>query len=176
MIANDPVVSDEEVSWQSTKAADLHAIQQIASVIHPELPESNDVFAEKLRLFPEGCFVLLKDGLVLGYAFVHPWRLNDVPKLNELLRRIPSEPDCLLIHDVAVLEAARGRGALKALLDLVLDLARNLKIPNLALVSVYNSRVHWERLGFEVESNELSTKLNSYNEAARYMVRALAPR
>ena len=174
MIANDPMVSDQGVKWRSTKAADLNAIQQIASVVHPELPESNNVFAEKLRLFPEGCFVLVEDGIVVGYAFVHPWRLNDVPKLNEFLRRIPSQPDCLLIHDVAVLEPARGRGASKGLLDLVANLARNRKILNLALVSVYDSCMHWERLGFEVANNELvSTKLNSYNETASYMVRAL---
>lgn len=175
MIANDPVVSDRGVKWRSTKAADLNAIQQIASVVHPDLPESNDVFAEKLRLFPQGCFVLVEGGVVLGYAFVHPWRLNDVPNLNELLRRIPSQPDCLFIHDVAVLEAARGRGASKALLDLVASLARTQKIAHLTLVSVYNSRMHWEGLGFEVANNKLvSTKLNSYNETASYMVRALA--
>lgn len=175
MIANDPVVSDRGVKWRSTKAADLNAIQQIASVVHPDLPESNDVFAEKLRLFPQGCFVLVEGGVVLGYAFVHPWRLNDVPNLNELLRRIPSQPDCLFIHDVAVLEAARGRGASKALLDLVASLARTQKIAHLTLVSVYNSRMHWERLGFEVANSKLvSTKLNSYAETASYMVRALA--
>ena len=34
--------------------------------------------------------------------------------------------------------------------------------------------VGFERLGFEVAGNELvSTKLDSYNETARYMVRAL---
>ena len=175
MIANYPGVSDGGVKWRSTKPADMNAIQQIASVVHPELPESNDVFAEKLRLFPQGCFVLVEGGVVLGYAFVHPWRLNDVPNLNELLRCIPSQPDCILIHDVAILEPARGHGASKALLDLVANLARNLKIPHLALVSVYNSRMHWERLGFEVASNELvSTKLNSYDKTASYMVRALA--
>lgn len=175
MTAKDPIVSGEAAKWRSTTAADLDAIQKIANVVHPELAESSEVFAEKLRLFPEGCFVLADDGVVLGYAFVHPWRLNDVPKLNEFLRRIPSEPDCLLIHDVAVLQWARGRGASKALLDLIANLARDREIPNLALVSVYNSHLHWGRLGFEVVSNELIVaKLNSYGGTASYMVRALA--
>ncbi|HEY6858776.1 MAG TPA: GNAT family N-acetyltransferase [Pseudolabrys sp.] len=175
MTAKDRVVSGEAAEWRSTTAADLDAIQKIANVVHPKLAESNEVFAEKLRLFPEGCFVLVEDGVVLGYAFVHPWRLNDVPKLNDFLRRIPSESDCLLIHDVAVLHRARGRGASKALLDLMANLARDREIPSLALVSVYNSRPHWGRLGFEVVSNELIVaKLKSYGDTASYMVRALA--
>ena len=74
------------------------------------------------------------EGAVLGYAFVHPWIVNDIPKLNEFLLRVPSKPDCLLIHDVAVLQHARGMGASKALLELIAKLAKEREIPTLVLV------------------------------------------
>lgn len=174
MIASASLVSGQGPKWRPTTAIDLDAIEKIANVVHPDLSESREVFAEKLRLFPEGCFVLAKDGAVLGYAFVHPWLVNDIPKLNEFLLRVPSRPDCLLIHDVAVLQQARGKGASKALLEPIAKLAKEREIPNLMLVSVYNSHLHWARLGFEVVSNELiAGQLNSYGETARYMVRRL---
>ena len=160
--------------WRATTATDLDAIQTIANVVHPDLMEGREIFAEKLRLCPEGCFVFVVDGVVSGYAFVHPWLLNDIPKLNEFLLRIPSQPDCLLIHDVALLQQARGRGASRALLERIAKLAKEREIPNLVLVSVYDSHMHWAHLGFEIVSNELvADRLNSYGENARYMVRRL---
>jgi N-acetylglutamate synthase-like GNAT family acetyltransferase len=174
MIAKSPIASGQGPKWRSTTTIDLGAIEKIANVVHADLSESREVFAEKLRLFPEGCFVLTDHGAVLGYAFVHPWLVNDIPKLNEFLLRVPSKPDCLLIHDVAVLQQARGMGASKALLELIAKLAKEREIPNLVLVSVYNSHLHWSRFGFEVAGNELTaSKLNSYGETARYMVRRL---
>jgi len=67
-------------------ADDLQSIQKISVVIHPDLPERLEVFAEKLSFFPQGCFVLIHDDdAVLGYAFAHPWWLNDIPKLDDFL-------------------------------------------------------------------------------------------
>ena len=88
--------SVKAAKWRPTTATDLEAIQTIANVVHPDLSERREIFAEKLRLFSEGCFVFVEDGAILGYAFVHPWLLNNIPKLNEFLLRIPSKPDCLL--------------------------------------------------------------------------------
>ena len=160
--------------WRPTTETDLEAIQTIANVVHPNLSEDPKIFAEKLRLFSEGCFVFVEDGVILGYAFVHPWLLNNIPKLNELLLRIPSKPDCLLIYDVAMLPQARGRGAARGLLERIAKLATEREIPNLVLVSVYNSHLHWAHLGFEPVSSELvADRLNSYGENAWYMVRRL---
>lgn len=156
-------------------ANDLQSIQKISVVIHPDLPERLDVFAEKLSLFPQGCFVLIQgDDEVLGYAFAHPWWLNDIPKLDDFLFRLPSSPDCLLIHDISVLAPARGHGASRTLVELITELAKNRGIPNLVLVSVYDSHLHWARLGFRLVRNEiLAKKLKSYGETARYMIRKL---
>jgi len=42
-------------------ADELQSIQKISVVIHPDLPERLEVFAEKLSFFPQGCFVLIQD-------------------------------------------------------------------------------------------------------------------
>ena len=175
MIVSRSINSDQGAKWRSTTAPDLDAIEQIANVVHPELSERHEVFVEKLSLFPEGCFVLVQDGAVSGYAFVHPWCLNDIPNLNAFLLRLPPAPDCVLMHDVAVLQQARGHGASSALVGLVATLAKQRGISNLALVSVYNSHLHWTRLGFELVNNDIiADKLKSYGETARYMVRRWA--
>ena len=174
MIAKRDILFDQGATWRAATASDLNAIERIANVVHPDLAERPDVFAEKLDLFPEGCFVLVKHDILWGYAFVHPWNLNDIPKLNQFLFRLPASSECLLIHDVAVLVRARGHGASKFLLERVANLARERGLSCLALVSVYNSHLHWERLGFQIVSNDrLADKLKSYGETARYMVCSL---
>jgi GNAT superfamily N-acetyltransferase len=160
--------------WRNATALDLVDIHRIGSAIHVELPESPEVFEEKLRLFPEGCFVLTEQTNVVGYSFCHPWRLRSIPPLNQLLIRLPTPPDAMLIHDVAVLPQARGRGSTAVLVGWIETLAKRLDISDLALVSVYNTRAFWARFGFEeVADGKLADKLASYGASARYMVRRL---
>ena len=109
MIARHSITPSRGAQWRLTTITDLVDIQKIAKAIHPDLSEKPEIFAEKLSLFPEGCFVLVENGAVLGYAFVHPWRLNDVPKLDASLLALPHNPECILIHDVAVLPEGRGK-------------------------------------------------------------------
>lgn len=172
MIATRSINSGEGTGWRLTTATDLEAIQNIANVIHPDLSERPEIFAEKLRLFPEGCFVLVEDGAVLGYAFVHPWRLNDIPKLDAFLLSLPSDPQCILIHDVAVLPQARGKRSSEPLVERISRLAKKQNVRFLALVSVYGSHLHWARLGFELTTDEIPA-LACYGKTARYMVRRL---
>jgi len=177
MIARNSITPSQGAQWRLTTTIDLADIQKIANVIHPDLSETPEIFAEKLRLFPEGCFVLVENGAVLGYAFVHPWRLNDVPKLDASLLALPHNPECILIHDVAVLPEGRGKGASESLVHRTLRLAKKHNVRVLALVSVYGSHLHWLRLGFELAAVEdLASKLASYGETARYMVRRLGRR
>jgi GNAT superfamily N-acetyltransferase len=162
-------------AWRSAAATDLVDIQRIGDQLHPDLRERPEVFAERLKLFPEGCFALVRDEQVVGYGLSHPWLLNSIPPLNQLLGSIPQSPECLLIHDVAVLPRARGHGAAAALIELTAKLARKRGIPCLALISVYNTRPLWTRLGFEVIADSaLMDKLKSYGQTARYMIRRLA--
>ena len=174
MIARRSITPSQGAQWRLTKITDLVGIEKIANVIHPDLSEKPEIFAEKLSLFPEGCFVLVENGAVLGYAFVHPWRLNDIPKLDAALLALPLNPECILIHDVAVLPEARGKGASESLVQRTSRLAKKQNVRVLALVSVYGSHLHWLRLGFELVAVEaLAPNLASYGETARYMVRRL---
>jgi ribosomal protein S18 acetylase RimI-like enzyme len=160
--------------WRQATFNDIEAIENIAGVIHPDLEESRGVFEEKLRLYAEGCFVLVENGQVVGYCLSHPWLAGSAPALGQLMLGLPPRPDCIFIHDVALLVQARGRGAAGDLLELLLSLARRENIHILALVSVYGTYPFWTRFGFEVATeSSFAGKLKTYGDSARYMVRRL---
>lgn len=165
---------DRHAEWRPVTAADLYDIQKIGDEIHVDLPEQSEVFEEKFNLFPQGCFVLIQYEKVVGYGFSYPWLLKCIPRLNGFLGTLPRSPECLFIHDVVVLQHARGQGAAGVLIGLVARLAIEQGIPNLALVSVYDTHSLWARFGFEiVASAALADKLKSYGGTAQYMVRRL---
>lgn len=161
--------------WRPAHASDLPAISAIATRIHPDLPERPEVFAEKMRLYPAGCRVLVADDDIVGYGLSHPWKQQRIPTLDGFLERLPDDADCLYVHDVAVLPDRRG-GAARTYVATIEDLARSTGIATLALVSVYATRPLWERFGFRpVTANaELRAKLESYGESATYMLRDIA--
>jgi hypothetical protein len=167
-------ISDQP-KWRPAATGDLDAIQNIGDEIHVTLPERPEVFAEKFKLFPEGCFVLTQTQNVVGYGFSHPWLLKSIPPLDSFLGSLPSHPECLFIHDVVVLPQARRHGASGALVELVTGVARKRNLRLLALVSVYNTHPLWSRFGFEVVTDAaLTEKLKSYGDTARYMIRRLS--
>src|SRR4051794_10781367 len=97
------------MTWRPMSAADLAAVEQIAELIHQAYPESDAVVAERLTLFPEGCLVLGE--APIGYLVSHPGLVGRPPPLNCLLGGLPERPDCLYLHDIALLPQARGRNA-----------------------------------------------------------------
>jgi GNAT superfamily N-acetyltransferase len=161
--------------WRPAHASDLPAIGTIAARIHPDLPESPEVFAEKMRLYPDGCLVLAAENEIAGYGLAHPWMQRQIPPLDGFLETLPDDADCLYVHDVAVLPGFRGGGA-RAYVAIIEGLARSSGIATLALVSVYATRSLWEHLGFHAVTAdaELRAKLVSYGDSATYMLRDLA--
>jgi len=161
--------------WRPAHASDLPAISAIAARIHPDLPESPEVLAEKMRLYPDGCRVLMACDEIAGYGLSHPWKQHRIPPLDGLLERLPGDADCLYVHDVAVLPDFRG-GVARAYIADIAPLARASGIATLALVSVYATRPLWQRLGFRPVAADaaLRAKLASYGEGATYMLRELA--
>ena len=157
--------------WRLAKPSDLPTINQIADSIHGNLPERPAVLAEKTELFPEGCMLLDDDGIAVGYGISHPWLLDSIPILDSFLRELPSYPNCIYVHDVAVLVSARGHNAAGAYLKLIAEIARKTRIEYLALVSVYDSDPLWASHGFKIVLDEkLKAKLGSYGSAAKYMI------
>jgi len=173
-------------------AADLPAVLALAERLNPDYPEDAEVFAERLRLYAAGCWVLDRsanaageagDELapppdtasnIAGYIVSHPWRHGEPPALNARLGELPDAPTTYCIHDIALLPEVRGTGAAAAILNTLLGRARAAHLGTLSLVAVNNSASFWRHHGFEAVSDPaLDEKLKSYDAAAKFMVRPL---
>jgi N-acetylglutamate synthase-like GNAT family acetyltransferase len=162
---------NESHFWRPMNIKDLKNVDQIADFVHTSLPERMEVFEEKFKLFSSGCFVFEKEGHVVGYAISHPWMLECIPELDSFLISLPTHPNCLYLHDTAILERARGFSATVSLMGHLKTVAKHISVEYLALVSVYGTNVFWERHGFQIRSNaNLNEKLQSYGDSAHYMV------
>jgi len=138
----------------------LDEINRIADLVHPTLPEPIEVFAERLRLFPEGCLSL--GDPPKGYAFFHPWIKGEAPTLGSLLRELPANPDAMHLHDIAVLPEMRGSKVSSKAVAAAERSAKSMGIRTLQLVSVYGTHVLWERFGFHIVEDH---GLDSYGSA-----------
>lgn len=163
-------VDTDGPDWRPLRAADMARVEAISDLIHPGLPERLEVLDEKRRLSPGTC---LGYGVreIQGYGIAHPWLFGRIPALDEFLEGLPPEPDCLFVHDVALLPHARGRGAAARYIRLLSDLAPAAGLHGLACVAVYGAERLWSELGFEVVADrDLDAKLRPYG-GALYMVR-----
>ncbi|ETS81470.1 hypothetical protein PFICI_06472 [Pestalotiopsis fici W106-1] len=160
-------------TWRQLKISDIDAVVSIMAVIHAELPESRDIFVERLRLFPEGCLGLVNEvGELSGYAISHPIRYRQPPELDHLLGQIARDADQYYIHDVCVLPAFRGRGLAPQAIKKLLIVAE--RYPSACLISVYGTRSFWGRYGFlpppSIDTS-LAEKLLDYGGDATYLER-----
>ncbi|KAL8987620.1 MAG: hypothetical protein Q9169_008678 [Polycauliona sp. 2 TL-2023] len=163
-----------DLIWRPLSPADIPALAHIAAQCHPALPESNEVFAERVSLFPEGCLALVDPDTdtLLGYLISHPIRYRQPPALNCLLDEIASNADQYYIHDLAILPALRGRGCAREGVERVLGVAS--RYPTTSLVSVYGTAAFWERFGFEEvrgDDGALRKKVEGYGDDAVYLER-----
>jgi len=155
--------------WRPLTAADLPALADVADIVHPAHPERPEVFADRLALFPAGClWAEADDGSPLGYCLSHPGRLGQVPPLDTVLGRLPPDPDCLYLHDLALLPAARGRGLGAAATGMLAGVAGRAGLGFLALTAIGSSPAFWGRQGFIAQADGPA----DYG-AAVYMVREL---
>lgn len=162
--------------WRPMIAADLPEVMAIAAGVHPDYPEEPGVFAERLRLFSQGCLVFGAAEGLLGYLVSHPWDRAAPPALNSLLGALPARAGCFYIHDLALVPAARGSGAGSAAVTTAADLALRSGLPCLALVAVAGSSGFWQRHGFrERHVPALAARLASYDDAALYLERPVGP-
>ena len=160
--------------WRAMTTLDLPAVEAIAAEVHPSFPEDLSVFAERQRLYPEGTRLLEMGGLASGYVLSHPWRYGELPPLNSLLGAIPTHADTYYVHDLAMLNSARGTGAAAMIVGDILRHAKAASLPSVSLVAVNGSIPFWHKHGFRVQNvPELSDKLKSYEDAARLMTRKL---
>ncbi len=150
--------------WRPMVSADIASVVRIGDVVHADVPERAAVFAERLALFPGGCW--MTQG---GYAIAHPTKLGEPPALDTLLRALPADADTLHVHDVALLPAMQGRGLGGSALRAMTAVAGRNGYVWLSLVAVHGTPPYWARFGFH--EAPASTALLSYGREARYMVR-----
>ena len=101
-------------------------------------------------------------------------RLGDPPALDSLLGALPAAPDTWYLHDIALLDSARGTGAATAVLDLLLRSTPAARLVSLSLTAVNRSAPFWRRHGFERADDVVpAQRLRSYGDDACYMVRRL---
>ena len=156
-------------------AADLAAVCALSATIHQAFPEDDAVFAERLRLYPSGCYVYRNAETIAAYVLSHPWRALDAPALNSLLGELPARPSTYYIHDLALAPQARGTGAASAVVAMLAAHARKAGFSSMSLVAVNGSSRFWQRQGFaRVEAPALAEKLRSYrDDDVQFMTRKL---
>ena len=162
-------------TWRPLLSNEIRLLVEVADQVHPDLPESAEVFTERVKLFPEGCLALVRhdDCKLCGYAISYPVRARQPPALDSLLGEIPSDANQYYIHDVAILPGFRGKGLAAEAVRQLLDVARRHNYQATCLVSVYGTAPFWARFGFVAEKADaaLAEELEEYGEDAVYMSR-----
>ena len=163
-----------EASWRELSVNDIKSLARVGDQLHPNLPESDEVFAERVELFPEGCLGLLEGkgkNELCGYVISHPIKHRQPPALNSLLGKIASDVDQYYIHDLAILPKLRGRGLAQECINKLFAIAK--RYPTTCLVSVYGTETFWSRFGcVPVQIDDvLEKKLQDYGDDAVYLER-----
>ena len=160
-------------AWRAMQTDDLDHVERLSAAIHAGFHEDRAVYAERHRLFPDGCMVLAQGSERLGYLIAHPWVAGDPPALGALIGGLPERPDVFYLHDLALAAVTRGTGASRPAIDHVERLALAAGFDRVALVAVGDAGPFWISRGFvPVNSPHLHRKLASYGGTATYMERA----
>ncbi len=162
--------------WRPMQEQDLERVEQVMLHTYPHLPEDIACIRERLRLFPAGCHVLLRDGdeMLVGYLISHPWKNRGIPPLSSLLGSLPFKAEVYYIHDIALLPDAQGIGAAQIILSQISEVARGLFINRFALVALSSAKTFWSKHGFRPISDRLlDQKLMGYGAGSQYMQRAV---
>lgn len=159
-----------DLAWRRMTADDVAAAHALSQIVHPGYPEERAVFAERRQLCPQGCFALVRDGRLCGYALSHPFPADIAPALDTLLGALPRAAGNYYIHDVALAPAARRHGAASAIVERLKAHARAEGFARVSLIAVNESAAFWTRHGFVARTvPALAGKLASYGAHAVYM-------
>lgn len=161
-------------AWRPMQAGDIPAAVAISDEVHGRFTERPEIYAERLRLYPAGCFVFEQAGEIIGYLVSHPWHHGRPPALNVLLGDIPDTADTYYLHDIALLPKARGSGAGAAAVALVLDRAAGAGLRTVTLTAINGADSFWATQGFVyVDDDAVKAKLGSYGSDSYFMERRL---
>lgn len=142
-------MSDQKTGqWRAMARRDLGSVVRIADRVHVDYPERPEIIAEKLTLYPDGCLILDSPDGAIGYVLAHPWHRSAPPKLDHPLGAIPADAGTYYLHDLALLPEARGTGAGRAAVGLIVAQARRAGFADISLIAVGNSVPFWSAQGF----------------------------
>lgn len=164
-------------NWRKMETADLDGVVRIARLAFPDHFEDRSCFAERLELYPRGCFTLDMAGEVAGYLIAYPWTTGSAPPLNSLIHALPQDADLIYLHDLALHPEARGHGLTSPMISRLAAQVRDDGWNAIALVAVNRATSFWSRMEFEVvEDPAMAVKLASYGAEAAYMMRSTLAR
>ena len=164
--------SDLSTEIRPMLPADLHAVLAIQAACYTQIePESKRSFDAKLAAAPASCFIASSGQQAIGYLVALPWDFSNPPTLNQGSCVLPTAPDCLYLHDLAVAPAARATGAGRALVGAFFAHLQALQLPRASLIAIQDSAPYWRRHGFEavIIEESLQARLASYGEDVQYM-------
>ena len=159
--------------WRAMQPDDLPAVAAISDAVHGRYTETLAVYAERLALFPSGCFVFANAEHIAGYLITHPWRHEAPPPLGALIGALPSDADCLYIHDLALLPEARGTGAGAQAAQQAIAVAATEGFREIVLLAVAGADRFWAGQGFApvADANLAAELCASYGPEVVYMWR-----
>ena len=161
-----------DYQWRQAVPSDVTRIAEISSIALAGYPEDPAIFHELMALSPDGCFVLETGGEMVGYLVGHPWKRGEPPALNRTIGELPDAPDCWYLHDLSLLERARGFGAAKEAVTIASRIARVRRLDILSLVAVNGAGGFWEGRGFARRQPKGGAgAIASYGDDAVYMER-----
>lgn len=132
------------------QASDLDAVLTLQGEIYPpHYHEPRTVFASKLSLAGEFCFVVVQEHALMGYLFAHPWPQSAPPALFAAIGQLPEGADSLFIHDMALHPDCRGRSLGQQLLQSSLAAAETACLSYSTLVAVQDAAQFWLRQGYQ---------------------------
>ena len=141
-----------------------------------DLYEPPALLGARLKVAAESCWMAENTaGELLGYLFSYPALTQHVTVLASQFERAAAA-DLLYLHDLAVSEAARGKGIAAILLKQAEQHAAALSLPCLALVAVQKSQRFWHKQGFiahRLIAEKAQCALHSYGLDAVYMQKPL---
>jgi len=160
-------------------ASDLHAIEIIqAEAYAGYFLECAQVIEQRFTMSPTTAWVAEHEDVVCAYLVGYWSKVGKVNPLNAVFHH-DENPNCLYLHDLALLKTAEGYGVGKKLIQAATDHALQHAVEAIALLSVQNSKSFWQAFGFS-EFLHLSLpqqkNVETYqysSDPALYMVKSL---
>jgi predicted N-acetyltransferase YhbS len=152
---------------------DISSVLRIECMCYIEahLIESRESLRAKFIASPSTCYIANQEDKVIGHLISIPWCFENPPELNMLTCDLPSNPDCLYLHDLAVVPNVRKAGVGRALVEKFFERCKALNFKRASLIAVQNSKSYWNQYGFRSvqPTTILRSKLLNYGNNVEYM-------